>query len=96
MAIDNPQGLGYGQTWQDVTASRAASTTYTNSTGKPIALNIWGINAGSVSLTINGVTADISGINASVPSINLDGIVPPGATYGIGACSTITLWSELR
>jgi len=28
--------IGYSQTWQDVTASRAAGTTYTNTTGRPI------------------------------------------------------------
>ena len=29
-------GIGVGQTWTDVTASRAFSVTYTNTTGKPI------------------------------------------------------------
>jgi hypothetical protein len=28
--------VGYGQTWQDVTGSRTAGTTYYNTTGKPI------------------------------------------------------------
>lgn len=28
--------IGVGQTWQDMTASRTAGVTYTNSTGKPI------------------------------------------------------------
>ncbi len=28
--------IGVGQTWQDVTSSRASGVTYTNSTGKPI------------------------------------------------------------
>jgi hypothetical protein len=32
--------LGWGQTWQDVTGSRAAGTTYTNSTGKPIFVSV--------------------------------------------------------
>src|SRR5690606_12694984 len=33
-------GLGIGQTWQDVTASRASGVAYQNVTGKPIALSI--------------------------------------------------------
>jgi hypothetical protein len=40
--------LGVGQTWQDVTSSRVVSTTYTNSTGKPIMVTI------SVTSTTNG------------------------------------------
>jgi hypothetical protein len=91
-----PSGIGSGQTWQNVTASRAANTTYTNSTGKPIFVSIWGIYGGTTSLTIAGVVADQSGINNSVPSVNLDGIVPAGATYSISSILTLTLWSELR
>jgi hypothetical protein len=90
------KGLGFGgETWHDVTASRAASTTYTNSNAYPIMVNIWGINSGVVTLTIGGVAANKSGINSSVPSVNLTGIVPPGLTYSISACSTLYLWSEL-
>jgi hypothetical protein len=89
-------GLGLnGEVWNNVTGSRSASTTYTNSNAYPIMVNIWGINAGSVILTIGGVSASQSGINSNVPSVNLTGIVPPGLTYSISACSTITLWSEL-
>ena len=90
------KGLGLsGETWHDVTASRAASTTYTNSNAYPIMVNIWGINSGVVTLTIGGVAANKSGINGSVPPVNLTGIVPTGLTYSISACSTIVLWSEL-
>ena len=32
--------IGVGQTWQDVTASRTRNVTYTNTTGKPIQVNI--------------------------------------------------------
>lgn len=34
-------GIGYGQTWQNVKASRIFNTTYTNSTGLPIQLTIF-------------------------------------------------------
>ena len=32
--------IGVGQTWQDVTSSRALDTVYTNSTGKPIQVQV--------------------------------------------------------
>lgn len=32
----NPSGLGVSQTWQDMSGSRVAGTTYTNSTGRTI------------------------------------------------------------
>jgi len=33
-------GLGVGQTWTNVTSSRATGTTYTNSTGRPIFVSV--------------------------------------------------------
>ena len=42
--------IGVGQTWQDVTASRVAGITYTNSTGKPI----------SVSISIEAISNDVA------------------------------------
>ena len=91
-------GIGYSQTWQDVLASRAASTDYTNSTGKPIQVNVWGISGGPADLVIGGVIACRSGINGSVPSVNLTGIVPPGTVYRVNNISTgaIVIWAELR
>jgi hypothetical protein len=90
------KGLGLGgEVWNDVTASRAASSTYTNNNAYPIMVNIWGINAGVVTLTIGGVAVSKSGINSNVPSVNLTGIVPPGLTYSISSCGSIVLWSEL-
>ena len=32
----NDQAFGVGQTWQNLTSSRASNVTYTNTTGKPI------------------------------------------------------------
>ena len=89
-------GIGYGQKWTDFTTSRAAGTTYTNTTGKPIFVSIWAVQAGAITLSIDGVPADTSGINGSVPCTNLDGIVPPGSTYSITAGAGLVLWSELR
>ena len=70
--------LGYGQTWQAVT--RAASTTYTNTTGKPIQLNIYGSGAsGTVNLTVGGVVVGQM-IYANTGG-TISAIIPHGISY---------------
>lgn len=95
------QVLGFGQTWQNLTASRVIGTTYTNTTGKPIVVNI-SISQGSagvgdvyVSDVIVGRCQSSSTVEFSVVSA----IVPNGATYRytiIGGSQTLGYWSELR
>lgn len=92
------QAVGYGQTWNDVTGSRAANTTYTNSTGKPIV--VWVgfsvVSGGSITYLVNGVTI---AYHASVDIgdiIPVSFIVPAGATYRCNTTSTLNRWSELR
>jgi len=90
-----PVSIGVGQTWQNVTASRAVNTTYTNSTGKPIFWHV-DINSSNVTPTIDGVAfqvvASVNG-NTSTSAINL--IVPVGSTYSTTG-GGITYWIELR
>lgn len=94
--------VGVGQTWTDVLASRANNTTYTNSTGRPIVVQVWvgqsGANA-SASLTVSGVT-NVS-YWGSTTSVGLQGIlsavVPSGGTYSVqGSVYAINGWKELR
>ena len=99
-------GLGVGQTWQDVTGSRVSGTTYTNSTGKPIVVNVVsdpGSSFGAIlTATISGVSfiigqdANSGGGNQAAGNV----IVPNGATYSIVASgsgvSGFTSWHELR
>lgn len=92
--------LGVGQTSQDLTASRALGTTYTNSTGKPIFVSVRGVSpSGStagVELVIGGVTQPYSSIASSNPTITC-GIVPNGTTYSCNANGcTLGKWVELR
>ncbi|CRI58060.1 Phage-related tail fiber protein-like protein [Pseudomonas sp. CCOS 191] len=93
--------LGMGQSWQDVKAWRALSTTYTNSTGRPIAVTVTGSIAAGVSLTavVNGVVAAMHFTNAgyATPPF-LAFIVPPGHAYSVNGTGGITIsaWSELR
>ena len=97
--------IGVGQTWTNVTASRAVGTTYTNSTGKPIQVNICVSSttaSASAILTINGTIA-LQG--TPYPSANsplyVTAIVPNGATYAAsvstGTGSLVSNgWFELR
>jgi hypothetical protein len=83
--------LGVGQTWQDVTSSRALNTTYTNSTGKPIQIMV-GFNSTTLpQIVVNGVTVWPSTTYVQVATV----IVPNGLTYS-NTGGTFTKWFELR
>ena len=104
-AVAYDQVLGLGQTWQAFTVGtqRAFATTYYNTTGKPIVVNVTALGI------IGGVTLYAS-INegTAFPIANTSGgysptghvIVPAGASYymtGTGAAvSSATSWYELR
>ena len=92
------QSLGYVQTWQDLTAIRAAGTTYTNTTGKPIAVMVGGNSAGAggtfnLQTVVEGLTiqAHLSDYQ-SITSF----IVPQGSTYQVTTTGSLSKWSELR
>lgn len=97
--------LGIGQTWQNVKGSRSSGVTYTNSTGRPIAVSIAVIfdtnkSDSQLSLAVNGVDASTFAVSYTTFNIrgNAFAIVPPGATYKLTATSInmIYTWSELR
>jgi hypothetical protein len=86
------QPIGVGQTWQDVTASRAVGTTYTNSTGRPIGL--YAVSASSAwGLVINGTTLVAGGTYTS--QVVMAMTIPAGATYSLTS-GTLGKWLELR
>lgn len=92
--------IGVGQTWQDVTASRVLGTTYTNSTGKPIMVNI--DQQPNPAYTyfqffINSTRVASLGANSAYSAYpNFTGIiVPNGATYSVSG-GTLNKWFELR
>ena len=100
-ALASMSSIGYGQTWQNLTASRALSTTYYNTTGKPITVSlIVGPTGGSstqVSLTINGQTA--AQFNSTPTSISpcVTAIVPPSGVYSATmSAGQLGSWYELR
>tara|TARA_R110002167_G_scaffold288893_1_gene493896 strand:+ start:434 stop:868 length:435 start_codon:yes stop_codon:yes gene_type:complete len=93
--------IGLGQTYTDVTASRALGVTYTNSTSAPIFVSMQP-NTATVSafeLTVAGNLAWVSNSTASDTGNNPVGIVPAGATYNITkttGTAVIISWRELR
>ncbi|ENY6783967.1 hypothetical protein ACY2L5_001190 [Providencia rettgeri] len=98
-------GLGYGQTWKDVKSSRALSTTYTNSTGKPILVSISPNGARDhymgFDCFINNVKVAVSVGYGGESKPQLCFIVPHGSTYKIEYSANVTknginMWTELR
>lgn len=92
-AVTAMSSIGYGQTWQDVT--RSTTTTYYNTTGKPITLAALsaGPNSGSFSITINSYT--IPTFTMAVGAM-LTFIIPVNASYVINNAPSFTNTLELR
>lgn len=90
--------IGYGQNWGDYTASRAPSTAYVNSTGKPIGVAILGDNAEQLmQVSSNGITWIDVGITGKAQVVIAGGmfIVPNNYYYRLSGGS-FQKWSELR
>lgn len=97
-------GIGVGQTWTDVSASRSVATTYTNSTGKPIAVSVLGGQQTAAVLTasisVNGVVVNSlqlgANANGTAGKPSAFAIVPPAGTYLVSLSGGISAWYELR
>jgi hypothetical protein len=101
-ALDSMSSIGYSQTWQVVTGSRALSTVYYNTTTKPI--------MAFVRLTcgpgeVQGAFVQVNGVNVGAGSSAANGqsqvtfIVPPSQSYEVQENSgtpTLGTWAELR
>ena len=102
-AIAQSTGLGVGQTWQNVTGSRASGITYANNTGKPIHVFIAvkdGFNGG-LRLIIGGVT--IFNFTYDLPEwvfYPVSVIIPNNTDYSFTWAGNrpddLLTWSELR
>lgn len=103
--------VGEVQTWQNLTASRAVNTNYTNTSGRAIqvAVTLSGSTAAGYSLaalTVSGeliqrVYTNDQATNGTFLAVygNLSAIVPAGAIYQVsisGQTSAISQWHELR
>ena len=92
----NDKMLGVGQTWQDVTGSRAAGTTYTNDTQKPIMVIVTRNVAQNFTayFTVSGIDLIWSHAGNSIGIADAFSIIiPVGSTY---KCNTFSTWAELR
>jgi hypothetical protein len=98
-ALTAMSSLGYGQTMQDTTSSRAANTNYYNTTGKPIIvyLSVSSGTSASGGMVINGVTtgAVTAQIWSALPFLTW--VIPAGATYNLTTSNvSFGSWRELR
>lgn len=103
-------GIGYDQSWGNYTGSRAESTNYTNSTGKPIMVNVESNTASAGSADITYIDATVDGTTFTIAYHIQDDenytarsrcagnfIVPAGSTYRVVISgNTINTWHELR
>lgn len=96
----NANALGWGQTWQDVTGSRASGTTYTNSTGRPIMVAVTAGSGTSSSVIVIVAGAEIVRqllqVGGAAFQASASFIVPHGETYAVSVSPSIANWRELR
>lgn len=96
-----------GKTWQDVTSSRVAGTTYTNSSGgeRKILIRVrgaGGVNSSSANFTISGVgvgtytLAESNSASWNQVSQTISVTVPAGGTYALTLSNAVRDgWLEL-
>lgn len=101
--ISISQGLGISQTYQNVTASRSAGVTYTNTTGKPIYVVVRTFAAAvgadvNAQLSVDGTVITDGIANAAAnAAICLSAIVPDGSTYSLNIIAGgFNIWFELK
>lgn len=96
--------MGVGQTWQNVTASRALNITYTNTTGKPIAISVIGgapvAGSSNATLYVDGI--EVGYYTTSAYNGPLTAVVPKDSSYRVIGSNWGFLfgapygWRELR
>ena len=94
--------LGVGQTWSDVTGSRAFATDYTNSTGRAIFISVkvsYGNVTGDLYLTVDGNILQRWEGNPDLSNMKFTIVapIPAGSTYRItdaNANGTLSAWFE--
>lgn len=88
------------QSWQTVTGSRVVGNTYTNTTGRPIAVAIIASHnntLAALNLRVGGITIQsVNNQNSGISqSMSMFGIVNPGITYSVTG-QGLDSWHELR
>jgi hypothetical protein len=97
-ATNVTNGFGVSQSYQNVTGSRAFTTTYTNSTSKPIFVWYGSTSSGSGYTVYGYVNGSLAATCFSDtffrPSLCF--AVPSGNTYSIDSNANLAYWLELR
>ena len=93
--------IGWGQTWQNVAASRVLGTIYYNTTGKPITVSgsNTNIGGGRQSITVNGIIIGYYTAASGATDMPFNFIVPAGGSYAVSILAgtlTDNIWTELR
>lgn len=103
-------GFGVGQAWVNVTSSRAPSTPYQNTTGKPILVNVGISHDHSLAIYVSPVL-DVPGVSVlvslwepltpqpgdAIGYVTLNAVVPPGHfCIATTTAPSFGFWSELR
>lgn len=83
MAISKNDGLGYGQTWQNLTGVRVVGVTYINTTGKPKQVMFcFSTNNNIVyGVTVDGVLMGRMGSTGNGIEHSISVVIPPNASY---------------
>lgn len=96
LSTANSYDLGVGQTWVDETANRSPSTTYTNTTGKPIMVSVsLGTSDNNSRFVVDGVQLTrMCGTSSYYWSATV--VVPNGSTYSFDTTGGLVIWAELK
>jgi hypothetical protein len=90
--------IGASQTWQNLTGSRTAGTSYTNSTGRPISISIVGDGSYvGFAVTVDSlVLVNFQGSNSTIGNFTYTAslIIPAGSTYSVSRGGFLS-WFEL-
>ena len=91
-------GIGIGQTWRNVIGSRALSTTYINTTGKPIVVNVTTVAVSPADCLLFIDNINVVRLNTVGATGTVTGIVPNGSSYKVTVPVSISVleWFELR
>ena len=92
------QQIGVGQTWQDVSGSRSASSTsYQNTSGKPISIGLaLDNNSGALQMSSDNSTWVTVGSRSGTETNSISAVIPNGYYYRLTGTPSIQSWAELR
>ncbi|MFY2611058.1 phage tail protein [Achromobacter ruhlandii] len=94
------QLLGVGQSWQNLTASRSLGVVYTNTTGRPIIVQVYCVSnaAGGYSFfAIDEVPAGLGYYPTNSATLAHCAVIPAGSTYRLSVSSAVlNTWREFR